>query len=150
MTPTQRAPGGRYIHYDPEQVHFAVRDDELKRLAEGSAGLWKDVCLVSLSLGMPCLINAVAGTKLPFEWSLALFLNYLLGVLGIALGIIFGIAWYRGHTSVSTLVASIKSKPRMQITLPTTQDVGALPAAELIAADQNLEEQRRSDCTAAG
>ncbi len=139
-----QARGSRqYIHYDPERIDFAVTGEELANLERASGSLWKDVCLVSFSLGIPCLINAIAGTKQPLELTLALFLNYLFGILGIAFGVIFGIAWVRNRQTVSSVIDAIKKKPKMEIAIPEAVNVGSLPTASL--APSNPEEPSSSE-----
>lgn len=123
--PRQRS----YLLYNPERIDYSVTGEELERL-RGGQSLWKDFCLVFASLGVPCLINAIADTqKMPsFTLSLSLFLNYLFGVLGILLAVVFGIAWHRSHQSFSSLIEAIKSKPKLELT-PSTENVGALQVA---------------------
>lgn len=116
-----------YIHHDPDRVLYGLSEEELDNVANSSQPLWKDVCLVSLSIGIPTLINAIAITKIgdDFSVTLSLFLNYLFGVVGIILGLIFGIAWHRTRKSCKLIIDKIKSRPRTELT-PTTSDVGEL------------------------
>ncbi len=115
-----------YILYNPERVDYTVTGEELEKLGEGGRNLWKDFCLVALSLGLPCLINAVADTDAQnFTLSLTLFLNYLIGVVGIALSVVFGIFWYSTNKKSIDLVALIKNKPKYEIR-PTVENVGAM------------------------
>lgn len=130
MTPTPSGGSRQYIHYNPERTDYSMTTDELARLESAGSNLWKDVCLVSSSLGISCIINAIAATPDPFKLSAALFLNYLFGVLGLVLGAVFGIAWRRTNVSFRTIVDEIKKKPKMEI-VPSTTNVGALPAATL-------------------
>lgn len=125
MTSPQHPGSGQFIHYNPERTDYSLTPDELARLESAGSNLWKDVCLVSTSLGVPCFINAVAGTPDPFKLSVALFLNYLIGALGLALAVIFGFAWLRTHKAFGTIVSEIKKKPKMQL-FPSLTDVGAM------------------------
>jgi hypothetical protein len=77
-----------------------------------------------MSLGIPCLINALHDTTSPFVLDLSLFLNYLLGVLGIILASIYGIQWYKTHLSIDELIDSVKKKPRLEVTLADTRSSG--------------------------
>lgn len=131
ISPAQRPRARSYIHWDPERVDYSVTPEELEKLREGGRSIWKDVCLVSVSLGIPCLINAVAETtrQVSFSLTFSMFLNYLTGVLGLAFGLIFGIAWRRSHQSLGAVVDAIKQKPKMEI-LPEAVDVGELHLAE--------------------
>jgi hypothetical protein len=124
MTPG--SPGTKqYIHYDPERTDYSVSADELSRIESAGESLWKDACL----------INAIAGTTKPFVLSLALFLNYLVGVLGIVLGVVFAIAWRRRRACLGNIIECIKRKPKMEI-VPSTHNVGALPTATLASAGE--------------
>lgn len=138
---TAHLPGGsrQYIHYNPERTDYSLTPEELARLESAGSNLWKDVCLVSASLGVSCGINAIAGTPTPFALSVSLFLNYLFGALGVVLAIVFGIAWTRTHTGFRAVVNEIKSKPRMEI-VPSTTNVGPLPAAALVPAAPAAQE----------
>jgi hypothetical protein len=141
---TTQTPLRSYIHYDPERKDYSVTGEELKRLCETGQNLWKDVCLVAASLGVPCLINGIAETaqQSSFSLTLSMFLNYLVGGLGLALGVVFGIAWYRSRQDFQSLVNDIKQKPKMEI-IPEAVDVGSLSTARLVdtSQPQSIEEQ---------
>lgn len=79
MSNIQRSRSRSYLHYDPERVDYSVTNEELEKLCEGGRNLWKDVCLVSLSLGVPSLINAIVETtrQTAFSLTLSMFLNHL-------------------------------------------------------------------------
>jgi hypothetical protein len=141
----QKPPILSYIHYDPERTDYSLTGEELKELCEAGQNLWKDVCLVAVSLGIPCLINAVAetATQSTFTLTISLFLNYLVGALGLALGMIFSIAWRRSHCSLQTLIDAIKKKPKMQI-IPEITNVGPLPAARIAEASELEGSEQRS------
>ena len=113
-----------YLHYDPERVDYAVSGEELEQLCQARQNLWKDVCLVLLPLGIACLLNAVADTQIPLKLDLALFLNYLFGVLGLILGLVFGVAWRRSDQDFRSLVAGIREKPKVE--LASAEDFTAL------------------------
>ena len=106
-----------YIHYQPERVDYTISDGELAQLRQCTDNLWKDFCLFSTGAGVPCLINAIseAVSKKPFQPTLSFNLNLVIGVIGLLLGLAFGIAWYRSSQSATTVVASIKNKPRMRL-----------------------------------
>ncbi|MBM3300633.1 MAG: hypothetical protein FJY85_11830 [Deltaproteobacteria bacterium] len=138
----QEPPIRSYIHYDPERTDYSLTGEELKELREGGQNLWKDVCLVAVSVGIPCLINAIAETiqQSSFALTLSMFLNYLVGVLGLALGVVFSIAWRRSHRSLQSLIDAIKHKPKMQI-VPDVVNVGALPIARVAEATEAYVQQ---------
>lgn len=116
-----------FIHYNPERVDYSVTGEELEKLHRGGQNLWKETCLVSTSVGISTLLNAIAQTtdQSQFDLTLPLFLNYLFGALGSVLAICFGIAWYRSHRNISNVVYTIKEKPRIEI-MPSILDVGRL------------------------
>jgi hypothetical protein len=115
----------QYIYYDPERVDFSVTPEELTRLEAAGSNLWKDICLVCAPLGLSCLINAIAATTSPFKLDLSMFLNYLIGIVGIASAVVFAIAWRRSASQFSIIVAQIKSKPKMEIA-PSTSNIGQI------------------------
>ncbi|MFA6391965.1 MAG: hypothetical protein WCW66_04425 [Patescibacteria group bacterium] len=116
-----------YIHHDPDRTCYSVTEDELNNIVEKAQPLWRDVCIASLFFGLPTFINAIAETTKQnapeFTWSL--LLNYIFGILGLVLAIIFGIAWKRSHKSTKDLVDKIKAKPKIELN-PSTSNVGAL------------------------
>lgn len=109
--------GATYIHYQPERVEYAVSEGELTALCEHTNIVWKDFCIACTTVGIPCLINAIVAAHRtnPFTVTLEFNLNALFGVVGLALGLAFGIAWWRTHRSVASVVAAIKAKPKIQL-----------------------------------
>lgn len=116
-----------YIRHNEDRVLNAVTDDELKGLANQSQPLWKDICLISVSVGIPTLINAIAETasQEKFSLSITLFLNYLFGIIGVLFFVIFGIAWRKSHKSTKSLIEKIQERPQIPLSAGTS-DVGAL------------------------
>ena len=106
-----------YIHYQAERVEYAVSEGELTMLCEHTNNIWKDFCIACTSVGIPCLINAIlaAVRTNPFTVTLEFNLNALFGVIGLVLGLAFGIAWWRTHRSAATVAASIKAKPKIRL-----------------------------------
>jgi hypothetical protein len=51
----------------------------------------------------------------PFTVTLEFNLNALFGVVGLILGLAFGIAWWRTHRSAARVAAAIKAKPKMRL-----------------------------------
>ncbi|MGD0264747.1 MAG: hypothetical protein ABSD47_07290 [Candidatus Methylomirabilota bacterium] len=129
MTPGIQGGGRQYIHYDPDRTDYSITPEELATLESANSNIWKEVCLVCGPLGLSCLLNALASTKEPFTLTLSLFLNYLFGILGVGLAIVFGIAWCRSRKTFRRIIEGIKKKPKMQVTLPNAVVVGSLPAA---------------------
>jgi hypothetical protein len=118
----------QFLHYNLERTDYSIPPEELARLESAGSNLWKDICLISGPLGLSCIIYACAATSDPFKLNLALFLNYLFGVVGILLSIVFGIAWSKSYTQFSSIIDKIKNKPKMEI-IPSTTNVGALAFA---------------------
>ncbi len=116
-----------YIHYDLERVDFSLSGEELEKLSSMSQNSWKDFCILCLAVGTPCMVNAVveANKQQQFEATLSFNINLVIGIVGIVLGIAFGIAWWKSRGSVAALIKRIKSKPKVPLT-PSLLDVGAL------------------------
>ncbi|MBI2474002.1 hypothetical protein HYV70_05625 [Candidatus Uhrbacteria bacterium] len=116
-----------YIHHDPDRILYSLSEDELENLSNQAQSLWKDVCLVSFSVGIPTVINAIAelSNQETFQITITIFLNILIGIMGIALGIVFAIAWHRSHKSIKNVMDNIKARPKIELN-PTTSNVGAL------------------------
>jgi hypothetical protein len=114
-----------YIHCDEDSTLYSVTEDELNSLVNKSQPLWKDVCLVSGSIGIPSLINFLSAIPTPFKITLSLFLNALFGILGIVFAIIFGIAWKNTRNDTKEIIAKVKAKPKRVLQVGTT-DVGPL------------------------
>jgi hypothetical protein len=109
--------GATYIHYQPERVEYAVSEAELTLLCEQTNNIWKDFCIVCTSVGIPCVINAIeaAVRAKPFTATLDFNLNALFGLVGLVLGLAFGIAWYRTHRSATNVANAIKAKPKVRL-----------------------------------
>jgi len=129
MTNTEPLHSRAYIHYDPERTDYSVTGEELEMLRREGQNLWKDVCLVSISLGIPTALNAgvAIASQTTFNLTLEIFVNSLVGVVGLSFGIVFGIAWGRSHTSLADLIEAIREKPKLAIT-PEAVDVGPIAA----------------------
>jgi hypothetical protein len=110
-----------YICYNPERTDYTITDDEFTRLQDASDNQRKDVCLVTLAIGLPCMINAIHDTANPFVFDLSLFLNYIFGILGLGLALIYGIQWYRTRKKFNDIVSAIKQKPKMKIGFTSNQ-----------------------------
>ena len=106
-----------YIHYQPERVDYAISEGELGQLRQCTDNLWMDFCLFCSAGGIPCLINAIseATSRTPFRATLSFNLNLVVGILGLLLGIAFGIAWFRTRQSGNAIITAIKNKPRMRL-----------------------------------
>ena len=104
-----------YIRYDPERVDYTLTEHELRELQSAAQNSMKDFCLVTASTAIPCIINGIAMTPSPFQVSLALFLNYLIGGICLLGAIVFGILWKKSASNLKRLVQSIREKPKMAI-----------------------------------
>ncbi len=118
-----------YIYYNPERIDFTVSEEELERLCSGDRSLWRDFCLVSTSLGVPCVINALAEIQRQTQFVVtpSVFLNSLVGTVAVFLAVCFGIQWWRTRNTIDALIKRVKCKPRLEIQ-PTVSQVGALVA----------------------
>jgi hypothetical protein len=119
-------PTGRYLHYEPERIDYAVSDAELEQLRKGEHPLSKDFFLVTLALAIPTLLNALAETanQQEFKLTFSLFFNCLVGILCLMVSVQNGIRWYREKSTFTSVIDSINKKPRFEI--PSEMlDVGA-------------------------
>ncbi|MGA2659566.1 MAG: hypothetical protein ABSH34_18835 [Verrucomicrobiota bacterium] len=109
--------GASFIHYDPERVDYSISESELEQLRQCADNLWKDFCLACSGVGIPCLINAMSLAKkaTPFVPTLEFNLNLVVGILGITLGIAFGIVWFKTKRSSKGIIDLIKAKPEIKI-----------------------------------
>ena len=116
-----------FIYYDPDRFDYAVTPHELRELSDSGRNFWKDFCLVSSPLGVTCALNAAAmiANQPTFKLTLGIFLNSLVGLVGIALAICFAILWHKCSATTRFLVNSIKEKPRMQM-LPCSPEDGTI------------------------
>lgn len=117
MSPPQDYDPHDSIHIDLDRVHYAVTEAELEQLRNAGQSLWKDVCIASLPLGLSLLINAIAEIRSQsvFSMTLSLFLNSLIGIVSLILGMIFGVAWYRISRGFNIIVDAIKQKPKIEL-----------------------------------
>lgn len=126
------AVGNNYLHYDPSRVDYSISDQELLEIEACSGNLWKDVCLVTLGIGIPSLCNACsiyfedkpAGGQ-SYTPTMPFFLNSLFGVVCIIFALIFGIAWYNTKKKVGSVVERIRNKPKLMLT--TAPGAGKAP-----------------------
>ena len=120
--PNSVASGKNYLHYDPDRVDYAISDQELGDLELCSDNLWKDICLVSAGIGIPTLLNAIsiANASLPtgqakFVPNVPFTLNLILGIVGIAFAIGFGIAWWKTRKRAKQVIERIREKPKIPL-----------------------------------
>jgi hypothetical protein len=106
-----------YLHYRPERVDYSVTGEELERFQTAGQSLSKDVLLVSISLAIPCLINAVEETvsQPGFTLTLPMFLNYLVAVVAVAAAIPSLVLWLRNRRKRDILLKSLSDKPKMMV-----------------------------------
>ena len=118
---------GRFIHYEPERIDYAVSDAELEKLRKGEHPIWKDVCLVTLALAVPTLVNAVVeiNHQPEFKLTLAIFLNLVFGVSSFIASCITGLAWYVQKKGFNSVIDAIRRKPKFEIP-PGVLEVGPL------------------------
>ncbi len=113
--------GKSYIHYNPEHTDYVVNENELSKLGEAGQNTAKDFFLVTLSIGVPCFINALSefysipDIKKPFQITLSLFLNFSVGVVCIILSIFFGLRWNSTKINSKRIIEAIKQKPKLEV-----------------------------------
>ncbi|GIW50777.1 MAG: hypothetical protein KatS3mg081_0132 [Gemmatimonadales bacterium] len=107
----------QYIHYDPTRVDYSRTESELNQLKTSAHNHWKDLTIASIALAVPCLVNAATITtgQEAFVPTLPFVLNLLVGLVGIGLGVGFGIAWRRTSVDLERLIGQIKAKPKMVV-----------------------------------
>lgn len=143
---TERTASGAasFLRYNPERDDYSVTEEELERLRQGGQNIWKDLCLVNFSLGIPCLLNGIGTTGNPATYTftnitLALFLNYLFGTIGIILTIVFGITWIITAKRFSKLIQVIKNKQRFPVQITqSSEGSGQVVSLESKSTEQPL------------
>ncbi len=106
-----------YIYYDPERTDYSVSSHELEQLENLGRNLWKEFFLVSCPTGLAFALHGIESlsTQTVFHLTLGMFLDLLLGIVGLALSICFAVLWRRYHCQSGNLIATIKAKPRLRI-----------------------------------
>jgi hypothetical protein len=118
---------GSFIRYNPQRVDYSISESELNNLREAGSNQWKDFSLVSISLGIPCLINAIHDTPEPFKLTLALFLNYFIGILGLVLGLVFCILYLKTRKNFNSILNAIKNKPIYKLDVTQSANTAVVP-----------------------
>jgi hypothetical protein len=132
MTPSNI--GKWFIHCDTDRVEYSLTKDELENISSAAENVWKDFCIGSISVGIPCLLNAVSEicSKWPkFDVTLLLFLNVMIGGLGAILGIVFYVMWRKTKKSVRNIVDRIKNKPKVEFH-PGISDIGPIEESRVV------------------
>jgi hypothetical protein len=109
----KKTPPRKIIIYEADRVDIALNEYEFALLRESGRNHWKDVCLVSFSVGLACILNSVAevSDQADFKITLPLFLNLLIGLVGLVLTIPFGIQWRKESQKLDRLAASVHDRP---------------------------------------
>src|ERR1043165_5384035 len=103
------------IHYDPTRVDFTINEFELSQLEEIGKSMWKEIFFVSLGITIPTILNGiVAQNKLDHGKPLTteIFINYLIGALGLILSIISLCIMRSISKKKNDIIKKIKEKPR--------------------------------------
>ncbi len=122
-----------YICYDPERVDYSVNEEELNNLKNAGQNHWKDVTLVSLAIGIPCVINGFSemSQQETFIPTFSIVLNFIIGGIGLGFTMIFGICWGKTYNSINKIIEKIKNKPKFEVPdLPNVTDVGKIEGKE--------------------
>lgn len=109
-----------FLRYNPTRTDYSVSENELTSLENSSQNNWKDYFLVAISVSIPTLINAISDTEKPFILTIDLFLNYLVGIVGLSLSAVFYLSWRRTKSSFDNMIDRIKSKPPFQVQVSNT------------------------------
>jgi hypothetical protein len=117
---------GNYIRYNPKRVDYTVSEAELNSILGSSQSTWKDFFIFLIALGLPCIINGIAqiSGQVSFSLTLPIFLNFIIGVPALIVGICFSIAWWKTKDQLKNIIKNIKEKPEMSITWSTGTDMG--------------------------
>jgi hypothetical protein len=113
---------GLIIRYNLIREDFAVSEDELTMLKDYAQNHWKEFMIGSFSIGIPCGVNALANLQQPFA---PLFLNSLVGAVGIILGVAFLIAWQKTLTKLDDIFARIRAKPPIPVQILNFDPTGS-------------------------
>ena len=110
--------GRVFIRYERDRVDYSLTKEELENLKNACNSHWKDFSLTSLAIGIPCTINAVSEmtSQETFQPNLALNLNLVFGVMGIALSMVFLIIWRIKKKNLNDIIKQIKRKPKLDLT----------------------------------
>jgi hypothetical protein len=108
---------GHFLHIQPERVDYAVSEAELERLRKGEYLIWKDIFLVTVALAIPTLVNAIVETtsQAEFKVTLSILLNFLIGIVSFMFCIIAGVVWYQQQRDLTSVIETIRNKPRHEI-----------------------------------
>lgn len=105
------------LHIDLNKTLYTISPPELKLLEEGSSNIWKDIMLASVSIALPCLLNALnAYNKLNTEvFTAEIFLNTLMGTIGVIFAIISAVIWRKGKSECRKLIEELKKRPKYKV-----------------------------------
>ncbi len=131
------------LHIDLSRTYYAFSQEQLARLKTASNSLWQNLFLVSSSLSLPALCNAliefrrasapVQVTGAPVQVTDALFLNALVGLTTLCLSIAFGIAWRYAARTKRDVISTVEEFGCLAVTTPdtaqSTRDTTALETA---------------------
>jgi hypothetical protein len=109
-----------YLHWDPNRTDITITESELEQIRSASTNIWKDLFLLFSPISITCLVNAFSLTPNPFELTLPLFLNYLIGFLTLLLSCAFLFAWRKTGPNVDRMIHNIMNKPIYKIEVSQT------------------------------
>jgi len=124
--------GSTFIHFDAERIVFCLSEGDLEKFRSAAYNLWKDCFMLCFPLGIAGILNGIAGTKKPFDLTLSLFLNYLIGGISLLLSIVFFIAWMLSKANLKNLIDQIKKRPKYLMKMNQTGG-GETPVLEIEA-----------------
>lgn len=105
------------IHFDGENIYYALSEYEFKTIKNGVDNYWKELCIASWSIFIPLSINTIAEGK-NLNWQSAsweLFFNALFAFVTLILAITFSVAWRKSKNPLDEVIKNVESKPKFKI-----------------------------------
>ncbi len=134
------------LHHNPTRKYFAISEDVVERIKRGFESVWRDPCLVSISIGLATGLNALAEaaekTTVTVSPTEPLFVNSVLAVSGLVLSSIFGWLWWKNRADRSALISDMLEMEGLAMDETTLRRLfrSRTAAAEEVAEDPAEEE----------
>jgi hypothetical protein len=116
----RKGSGGPSHHILLHQVRdielFELENGDFEQIRQAGQSIWKDLCLLSVPLAIPCVLN-VAGevhSQSAFSPTLSIFFNSLFGGVGFVLSLLSGFMWFKTYKSLDSTIERIKTERRTQ------------------------------------
>ncbi len=110
---------------------YEIKDSELDLLEKGSpAGLYLNFAIFLLSIAFSAL--AALCTTMTFKYALMQTVFVVVLVVGILLGVLLLILWYRGRKDVAEVIKTIRNRiPPESPSVPPVGSISGIPQEEL-------------------